>query len=117
MATSSSSFAFLEGHNDFLFNIARAAEKSYPDDPNTTLVKLRIFGEYVANHLGKLLNIEPQETQFKLLEEINRNTKIDDTILDVFHKLRGIGNKAVHQYHNDESDAEMCLRLAFRLAV
>ena len=99
------------------FSIAQAAEKNYPDDPNTTLVKLRIFGEYVANHLGKLLNIEPQETQFKLLEEIQRKTNIDDTILEVFHKLRRIGNDAVHQYHNDVNDAEMCLRLAFRLAV
>jgi type I restriction enzyme R subunit len=117
MTITQSNFAFLKGHNDFLFSIAQAAEKNYPDDPNTTLVKLRIFGEYVANHLGKLLNIEPQETQFKLLEEIQRKTKIDDTILDVFHKLRGIGNQAVHKYHNDLNDAEMCLRLAFRLAV
>ncbi|ELI5390532.1 TPA: hypothetical protein ACMDP0_003110 [Vibrio parahaemolyticus] len=40
-----SNFEFLKGVNDFLFAIARAAEKNYPDDPNTTLVKLRIFGE------------------------------------------------------------------------
>lgn len=72
MAAAHSNFSFLKGHNDFLFAIAHAAEKSYPDDPNTTLMKLRIFGEYVANHLGKLLNIEPQETQFKLLEAIQR---------------------------------------------
>jgi type I restriction enzyme, R subunit len=117
MTTIQSNFAFLKGHNDFLFSIAQAAEKNYPDDPNTTLVKLRIFGEYVGNHLGKLLNIEPQETQFKLLEAIQRKTNIDDTILEVFHKLRRIGNDAVHQYHNDLNDAEMCLRLAFRLAV
>lgn len=117
MTTTQSNFAFLKGHNDFLYTIAQAAEKNYPDDPNTTLVKLRIFGEYVANHLGKLLNIEPQETQFKLLDEIQRKTNIDDTILEVFHKLRRIGNDAVHKYHDDLNDAEMCLRLAFRLAV
>ena len=58
MTITQSNFSFLKGHNDFLFSIAQAAEKNYPDDPNTTLVKLRIFGEYVANHLGKLLNIE-----------------------------------------------------------
>ena len=117
MTAAQSNFAFLKGHNDFLFTIAHAAEKNYPDDPNTTLVKLRIFGEYVANHLGKLLNIEPQETQFKLLEAIQRKTNVDQTILDVFHNLRRIGNDAVHKYHDDLSDAEMCLRLAFRLAI
>ena len=117
MTTTKSNFAFLKGHNDFLFSIAQAAENNYPGDPNTTLVKLRIFGEYVANHLGTLLNIEPQETQFKLLDEINKKANVDQTILDVFHKLRTIGNDAVHKYHNDLNDAEMCLRLAFRLAV
>ncbi|MBC3618644.1 hypothetical protein [Vibrio metschnikovii] len=53
---SQSNFKFLQGVNDFLFNIARAAEQNYPDDPNTTLVKLRIFGESTAKHLAKLLD-------------------------------------------------------------
>lgn len=47
----SSNFAFLKGVDDFLFTIARAAEQNYPDDPNTTLVKLRQFGESMANIL------------------------------------------------------------------
>ncbi|ANO33135.1 hypothetical protein A6E01_07895 [Vibrio breoganii] len=55
---SKSNFEFLKGVNDFLFAIARAAEKNYPDDPNTTLVKLRQFGEATAKHLAKLLDIE-----------------------------------------------------------
>jgi uncharacterized protein (TIGR02646 family) len=32
MATSTSNFVFLKGHNDFLFTIARAAEKNYSDN-------------------------------------------------------------------------------------
>ncbi|MCW4627878.1 MULTISPECIES: type I restriction-modification system endonuclease [Marinomonas] len=117
MTITQSNFAFLKGHNDFLLSIAQAAENNYPDDPNTTLVKLRIFGESVANHLGKIFNIEPQDTQFKLLAEIQKKTNIDENIINVFHKLRTIGNDAVHKYHNDLNDAEMCLRLAFRLAL
>ncbi|MGB6291318.1 MAG: type I restriction-modification system endonuclease [Vibrio anguillarum] len=112
-----SNFKFLQGVNDFLFVIARAAEKNYPDDPNTTLVKLRIFGESTAKHLAKLLDIEEKENQHDLLRELGKIQFVDDSILSVFHKLRKIGNQAVHEYHNDLQDAEMCLRLAFRLAV
>ncbi|MDF4799387.1 type I restriction-modification system endonuclease [Vibrio parahaemolyticus] len=112
-----SNFEFLKGVNDFLFAIARAAEKNYPDDPNTTLVKLRIFGEATAKHLAKLLDIEIPENQNDLLRELGKVHFVDDSILGVFHKLRRIGNQAVHEYYDDLQDAEMCLRLSFRLAV
>ncbi len=112
-----SNFLFLKGVNDFLFAIARAAEKNYPDDPNTTLVKVRMFGEATAKHLAKLLDIEIPENQHDLLRELGKVPFVDDSILNLFHKLRTIGNKAVHEYHDDLQDAEMCLRLTFRLAV
>lgn len=112
-----SNFEFLKGVNDFMFTIARAAEKNYPDDPNTTLVKARIFGEATAKHLAKLLDIEAPDNQHDLLRELGKIPFVDDSILSVFHKLRKIGNQAVHEYHDDLQDAEMCLRLVFRLAV
>ena len=52
-----SNFEFLKGVNDILYRIALAAEKNFPDDPNTTLVKLRMFGEASAKHIAKLLDI------------------------------------------------------------
>ena len=113
----SSNFSFLKGVNDFLFTITRAAEQNYPDDPNTTLVKLRIFGEATAKHLAKLLDIDQPDNQHELLRELGKIPFVDDSILNVFHKLRKIGNQAVHEYHNDLQDAEMCLRLSYRLAV
>lgn len=50
-----SNFEFLKGVNDFTYAIACAAENNYPDDPNTALVKMRMFGEATAKHLGLLL--------------------------------------------------------------
>ena len=47
-----SNFEFLKGVNDFTYAIACAAENTYPDDPNTTLIKMRMFGEATAKHLG-----------------------------------------------------------------
>lgn len=112
-----SNFDFLKGVNDLLYVIACAAENNYPDDPNTTLVKMRIFGEASARHLGTLLGLPQTENQSDLLRELGKIPFVDDGILAVFHKLRRIGNLAVHEYHNDLNDAEMCLRLGFRLAV
>lgn len=112
-----SSFEFLKGVNDFTYTIACAAENNYPDDPNTTLVKTRMFGEATAKHLGLLLGIPACENQHDLLRELGKIAFVDDTILSVFHKLRRIGNQAVHEYHNDLDDAQMCLRLGFRLGV
>ncbi|MDU7311516.1 MULTISPECIES: type I restriction-modification system endonuclease [Aeromonas] len=112
-----SNFEFLKGTNDFLYAIACAAENNYPDDPNTTLVKMRIFGEATAKHLGKLLGLPATESQLDLLRELGKINFVDDGIMGVFHTLRRTGNKAVHDYHNDLDDAAMSLRLGFRLGV
>ena len=113
----SMNFEFLKGVNDILYRIALAAEKNFPDDPNTTLVKLRIFGEASAKHIAKLLDIELPPTQVELIRELAKISWVDDSIINVFHMLRKVGNQAVHDYHNDLDDAEMALRLAFRLSI
>ncbi len=112
-----SNFEFLKGVNDILYRIAFAAEKNFPDDPNTTLVKLRMFGEAAAKHIAKLLDIQIPDTQLELTRELAKISWVDDSIINVFHMLRKVGNQAVHNYHNDLDDAEMALRLAFRLSI
>jgi len=112
-----SNFEFLKGVNDILYRIAMAAEKNFPDDPNTTLVKLRMFGEASAKHIAKLLDIPIPDTQLELTRELGKISWVDDSIINVFHMLRKVGNQAVHDYHNDLDDAEMALRLAFRLSI
>ncbi len=47
-----SNFDFLKGVNDFIYAIACAAENNYPDDPNTTLIKMRMFGEATARPIS-----------------------------------------------------------------
>lgn len=112
-----SNFEFLKGVNDILYRITFAAEKNFPDDPNTTLVKLRMFGEASAKHIAKLLDIQIPDTQLELTRELAKISWVDDSIINVFHSLRKVGNKAVHDYYNDLDDAAMALRLAFRLSI
>ena len=40
-----SNFGFLSGHDPLLFRLCASAERNYHDDPNTTVIKLRQFGE------------------------------------------------------------------------
>ena len=117
MSVQQSNFKFLKGVNDILYRIALAAEKNFPDDPNTTLVKLRMFGEASAKHIAKLLDIQIPDTQLELTRELAKIAWVDDSIINVFHSLRKVGNQAVHDYHNAIEDAEMALRLAFRLRI
>lgn len=76
-----SNFDFLKGVNDFIYAIACAAENNYPDDPNTTLIKMRMFGEATAKHLAQLLDIPACENQHDLLRELGKIAFIDDSIL------------------------------------
>jgi hypothetical protein len=41
-------FAFLEPHDPQLVRLGMLAERYFPDDPNTSLLKLRQFGELLA---------------------------------------------------------------------
>lgn len=100
-----SNFEFLKGVNDFTY-AACAAENNYPDDPNTTLIKMRMFGEATAKHLGLLLNIPLVRINTISCANSAKSPSLMTTS-SVFHKLRRIGNEAVHEYHNDLDDAQM----------
>jgi type I restriction enzyme R subunit len=112
-----SNFEFLKGVNDLLYRIALASEKNYPDDPHTTLVKLRLFGEWVGKDIAIHMGVELPDSQHELIRKLSRFNWTNHIIIGLFHKLRKVGNLAVHEYHDDLPDAQMTLQLAFRLAV
>jgi type I restriction enzyme, R subunit len=45
-------FGFLARHDAVLVRLAALAERYFPDDPVTTLMKLRQFGEMLAQQVG-----------------------------------------------------------------
>jgi len=112
----SSSFAFLKGVNDILFSLAQAAERNYPGDPNTTLIKLRMFGEACAHDIATRLNLDIPEKQVDLIRALAQ-LRLDSTVIQALHQLRRQGNEAVHGMHDDLNDAEMTLRISWRVAV
>ena len=45
-------FEFLIIHDQKLRQLAGSAEANFADDPNTTLIKMRQFGELLASHVA-----------------------------------------------------------------
>lgn len=99
--------------------LASSAEQMFAADPNTTLIKLRQFGEAIARELAARvgLSIEPGSSQAELLFRLGREIRLDTTVIGLFHSLRVAGNQAVHEFHTRHSQAIDGLRVARALAI
>ncbi len=115
----SSNFDFLYEHDPVFCQIGSAAERAFPYDPNTTLIKLRQLAEAMAQDLAARSAIQFDETtsQADLLYKLNREIRLDPIIKDLFHTLRIEGNKATHQFQTQHKEAMNGLKLARSLAI
>ncbi len=115
----SQNFAFLGQHDPVLLRLCAAAERNFPDDPNTTVVKLRQFSELVVRTIAAMVGVErtPETTTADLLRELQVRSILDRTALDLFHHLRREGNRAVHEYETTPQQAKDALRIARQLAI
>lgn len=114
-----SNFEFLREHDPIYFQLTSTAEWAFANDPNTTLIKLRQFGEAMARDLATRFRIAFDEriSQADLLYEINREIRLDPTIRNLFHTLRIEGNKATHAFRTDHQEALKGLQVAHALAI
>ena len=118
-AGQSSNFSFLAEHDPIFVELAKAAERSFSSDPNTTLIKLRQLGEAMAQHLAAAVGVEVDEktSQSDLLYQLNRELRLDPNVREMFHILRIEGNKATHQFRTQHKEAIDGLRVARNLAI
>ena len=81
-----SNFAHLAEHDEQLLRLGMLAERYFPDDPNTCLLKLRQYGEllaqWVASHVGEYASAE--EAQFDLLRRLQGQGLIPRKIGQLF---------------------------------
>jgi len=116
---SSGNFAFLAEHEPLLLRLCVSAERNYHDDPNTTVIKLRQFGEAVVRHLAAIFNISAtqDQTQADLLKALQVRRVIDRNVADLLHYLRREGNQAAHQFETTVQQAKSALKIARELAL
>jgi type I restriction enzyme, R subunit len=95
------------------------AERYFPEDPNTCLLKLRQFGELLAQmtaaRIGEFTTTE--ENQYDLLRRLQFSGIVPGEIGQIFGEIRRSGNAASHERAGDHRAALNGLRLSWQLGV
>ncbi|MCB9194848.1 MAG: DEAD/DEAH box helicase family protein [Flavobacteriales bacterium] len=106
----SSNFSFLFENFSDIAQLGIIAEKNLYSDPPTTISKLRLQLEYIAQRICEYEGINDDGlTQNDRLFRLKQEDIIPQRVLDLFHSIRISGNKAVH--YNIGSEEEALLRL------
>ncbi|MGD6803939.1 type I restriction-modification system endonuclease [Rossellomorea aquimaris] len=115
-----SNFSFLRGNWDVLANLGESAEKNVYHDPQSTLMKLRLFAETLTKFILAAENITEAfgTTQVERINTLRREGILEPELLDIFDRLRQRGNKASHNAEYGETEeAKTLIKLAFRLSI
>ena len=88
----STNFEFLAEHDPIFLQLASSAERTFTSDPNTTLIKLRQFGEPVARDVAVRCGVvfDEQTTQADLLYKLSREVRCE---LDCTRLLGQVGTQ------------------------
>lgn len=115
----SPNFSHLCPYDEQLFRLGSLAERYFPDDPNTSLLKLRQLGELLAQQVASRFGVElrEEESQQQLLRRLECDGVLEREVADLFHGLRRKGNLANHDLHGDHGTALKILRMAWQLGV
>ncbi len=115
-----SNFHFLLQKWGILANLGETAENNVFNDPNTTIIKIRMFAETTAKYVLAFEEIrETYDTsQVDRLNALKRDDLISDELYEMFDTIRKKGNKAVHEAgYGTEEEAKVIVHMAFRIAV
>src|SRR6201981_2481993 len=102
----SANFSFLAVHDVQLVRLGALAERYFKEDPATCLIKLRQYGETLAQLVAAKAGLfrNAQEPQADLLRRLKFDRVITPQVGDFFHYLRTHGDRATHE--NDGTHAE-----------
>ncbi len=115
----SPNFGFLASHDAQLVRLGALAERYFKDDPATCLIKLRQFGETLAQLVAAKagLFLDAFEPQADLLRRLKLERVIPREVGELFHHLRTVGNKATHDNQGTHADALTALKFGRELGI
>jgi type I restriction enzyme, R subunit len=115
----SANFSFLPKRFRALVELGTLAERLFTIDANTCLLKLRQFGEVLAQRMAvdAGLFVSPDESQYELLRRLKNGGVLGESMARIFHDLRKSGNEASHHMGGSQREALYQLKMAHRLAV
>jgi type I restriction enzyme R subunit len=112
-------FAFLERHDPGLVKLGGLAEHFFPIDPSSSLIKLRQFAETLSRLVAayNAMFVEGRESFDETLRRLTYERAVPRQAIDLFHHLRKVGNRAVHEAKGSHEEALSALKLAHQLAI
>ncbi|UBF30506.1 type I restriction-modification system endonuclease (plasmid) [Kovacikia minuta CCNUW1] len=115
----SPNFEFLRIHDPQLVRLGSLAERYFADDPNTCLIKLRQFGEVLAQLTAAKMGMytDSSETQVVLLRRLRDRGVLKGDVDRLFHELRRVGNDATHELAGNQRSALSSLKYARELGL
>ena len=119
MDITSPNFAFLGAHDPQLVRLGSLAERYFAQDPSTCLIKLRQFGEFLAQLTAAKSGLFESvgETQADLLRRLRFESILPRDVAELFHQVRVAGNRAAHEAAGDHAEALAMLKVARQLGV
>ncbi len=111
----SANFKLLQERWPDLYEYASFAEHYAYSDPHTSIIKLRCFAEQLVGTLYRelLLPCNPGDGFFEKLKSSHFQGIVDEAILEKFHAIRTIGNRAAHGKGVDQAKAKILLYDAY----
>lgn len=92
-----SNFGFLAEHSPLLSDLGATAERLFPFDPASAVLKLRLLGEAITQDIAGRIGVQLQQpTQAELLRVVDSRLGLDQQVRQMFHLLRQRGNAAAH---------------------
>ncbi|MDF5720235.1 MAG: type I restriction-modification system endonuclease [Rhizonema sp. PD37] len=114
----SPNFGFLAIHDPQLVQLGALAEKYFSSDPNTSLIKLRQFGELLAQLTAAKVRLYiSDERQIDLLRRLQDKRIVQGKVYRLFDELRIAGNHATHAMVGDQRTALSHLKYAHSLGI
>jgi type I restriction enzyme R subunit len=83
-------FGFFQAHSEQMLRLGMLAEKYFADDPNTCLLKLRQFSEFLAQMTASQVGLytSPDESQYDLLRRLQDQAIVPLEVAQFFNEVR-----------------------------
>jgi type I restriction enzyme, R subunit len=118
-AARATNFDHLKAYDEQLVRLGLLAERYFPDDPNTCLLKLRQLAEALAQLAASSVGLfgSPEEKQVDLLRRLQDHGILPREVAVLFHEVRRAGNDANHKLAGDHRTALLALRLTWQVSL
>ncbi|WP_245488414.1 DUF4145 domain-containing protein [Rhizobium ruizarguesonis] len=116
----SANFGHLKEISPELYRLGTLAERFFAEDPNTSLIKSRQFGEYMVKEIAALSGVydsNGREATHGLLRRLATQQVLPREVSDIFHAIRKRGNDAAHSLAGSPAEALAALKFCRALGV